>query len=273
MREPGAAGRLSFVPDSRLVQSVRASPNHGERLGRVTADAIVLHYTGMADGGSALDWLCHPASSVSCHYVVEEDGQVIQLVPEARRAWHAGLSSWAGERDVNSASIGIEIVNGGHDHGLPPFPERQVAAVAALCRDIVDRRHIRPDRVLAHSDVAPGRKRDPGERFPWGALHEAGVGIWTTAEGDDGPGSSFGHEGRAVTGLQAGLRRYGYGLDVTGRFDAETRTVVAAFQRHFRPERVDGAADPQTLARLDDLLGQVGGPRLTPASAHGRDRA
>ncbi|MFM9975480.1 MAG: N-acetylmuramoyl-L-alanine amidase, partial [Beijerinckiaceae bacterium] len=164
--------------DSVCVSKVYPSPNHGERKDGKLPDALVLHYTGMTDGASALLQLCNPLAQVSSHYFVFEDGRILQLVPEARRAWHAGAGSWQGESDMNSASIGIEIVNPGHDHGYCPFPTAQMDAVTKLCKDIVDRWQIRPDRVIAHSDMAPARKCDPGELFPWRELAEAGVGHW-----------------------------------------------------------------------------------------------
>jgi N-acetylmuramoyl-L-alanine amidase len=156
-----------FHPDSLVVAEVRASPNHGERKGGIKPNMIVLHYTGMRDAKLAVDHLCSPMSEVSAHYVVMENGHVVQLVPESRRAWHAGQSHWAGETDINSCSIGIEIVNPGHDFGYPDFARRQIATVIALCRGIFTRHRIPADRVLAHSDVAPARKKDPGEKFPW----------------------------------------------------------------------------------------------------------
>jgi N-acetylmuramoyl-L-alanine amidase len=222
----------------------------------------VLHYTGMRDGPTAVDWLCSPQSQVSSHYVVTEDGTVLQLVDEEARAWHAGRSCWAGVTDMNSASIGIEIVNGGHDFALPAFPAIQVASVIALCRDIMGRRGIKPERVLAHSDIAPSRKRDPGERFPWEMLHRAGVGHWVPPEPDrTGRVLSAGDSGREVEALQEALARYGYAIPCTGAFDLETETVVRAFQRHFRPVRVDGHADPGTRATLAALLGALADQR------------
>ncbi|NJL50876.1 MAG: N-acetylmuramoyl-L-alanine amidase, partial [Blastochloris sp.] len=167
-----------FPPDSALVADVVPSPRHTDRRGHGRPDIIVLHYTGLATLEEALDCLAGPGGTVSCHYVVEESGRVLQLVPETRRAWHAGQSHWAGDNDVNSRSIGIEIANPGHDFGCPPYPQAQIAAVAALCRDIIARHAVRPDRVLGHSDVAPLRKRDPGETFPWAELAKAGVGLW-----------------------------------------------------------------------------------------------
>ena len=167
-------------PDSAGAAKVFASPNHGPRRhadgteGR-RPDMLILHYTGMADAGQALQWLCNPVSNVSSHYFVFENGHVLQLVPEARRAWHAGVSHWQGDADINSCSIGIEIANPGHPGGLPPYPVGQISAVLELCRDICERWSIRPDRVLAHSDVAPGRKIDPGELFPWRRLAAEGL--------------------------------------------------------------------------------------------------
>ncbi len=242
-----------FAPDSSLAAAL-PSPNHGDR-GEQVPRAIVLHYTGMATGAAALERLRDPAAQVSAHYVVEEDGRIFQLVPEARRAWHAGKSFWAGETDMNSASIGIEIVNGGHDFGSPPYPDVQIAAVIALCRDIARRHAIPARRILAHSDIAPGRKADPGELFPWAQLAAAGIGHYVTPHrlGGDPP-LTLGAEGEEVANLQRDLAAYGYGVVISGRYDAETETAVAAFQRHFRPARVDGKADLSTLSTLRDLL-------------------
>ncbi len=245
-----------MTPDSSLVELCRPSPNHGERLKPL--DALVLHYTGMPTGEAALDLLCSLAAQVSCHYLVWEDGRVWQLVPEARRAWHAGKSFWAGETDMNSRSIGVEIVNPGHDGGLPPFPDAQIDAVIALCRDICGRRNIKPERVLAHSDIAPARKTDPGEVFPWRRLHKAGVGQWIAPSPIvPGPVYEPGSMGPPVAGLQIMLASYGYGLETSGVYDEATRAVVAAFQRHFRPEWVDGVADVSTVETLRGLLASL----------------
>ena len=167
-----------FPANSSVVADIRPSPNYDERREGQRPDMILLHYTGMPDAEGALERLCTPASQVSAHYFVFEDGRVFQLVPESQRAWHAGKSYWAGETDINSCSIGIEIVNPGHDYGYPDFPKRQIAAVTALCRGIQTRHKILPVRVLAHSDVAPSRKQDPGEKFPWRTLYDSGVGHW-----------------------------------------------------------------------------------------------
>ena len=238
-------------PGARAVPS----PNHGERAGGQTPDMIVLHYTGMETAQSALDWLCREESQVSSHYFVHEDGSVDQLVAEDRRAWHAGKSIWKGETDVNSRSIGIEIANAGHPGGLPDFPDAQILSVAELCRNCVSRWSIAPERVLAHSDVAPIRKVDPGEKFPWARLHSLGVGHWVSPS-PIGGGRFFqrGDQGQPVEGVQTMLSLYGYGLEVTGVFCAQTEGAVAAFQRHFRQSRVDGIADISTLDTLHRLL-------------------
>jgi N-acetylmuramoyl-L-alanine amidase len=244
----------AFAPDSAHVAAVAASPNHEPRAGGAP-DMIVLHYTGMQTADAALARLCDPAAQVSAHYLVHEDGRVVQLVPEARRAWHSGESFWAGERDINSRSVGIEIVNPGHELGYSDFPPDQIAAVSSLCRDIVTRNKIRADRVLAHSDVAPMRKQDPGEKFPWVVLHRSGVGHWVTpAPIAPGPVLRRGERGEAVTMLQTMFARYGYDVPLSGEYDQLTEAVVTAFQRHFRQARVDGIADSSTLATLRDLL-------------------
>jgi len=243
-----------FEPDSAVVAAIVASPNHGARESR-SPDTIILHYTGMSSGEAALKRLCDAAAEVSCHYLIWENGHVTQLVPEARRAWHAGRAYWAGERDVNSISIGIEIVNPGHEAGAPPFPDAQIEAVIALCRDIIARHKILPQRVLAHSDVAPFRKADPGEAFPWERLAKAGIGHYVAPVpiGDDKP-LQKGSGGEKVEGLQGMLAIYGYDTGVTGLYGKKTGELVMAFQRHFRPERVDGKADYSTFATLQALL-------------------
>ncbi|MBB4229057.1 N-acetylmuramoyl-L-alanine amidase [Rhizobium mongolense] len=234
---------------------VQPSPNHGVRADGRKPDMIILHYTGMPTPESALDWLCREESEVSCHYFVHENGDVVQLVAEARRAWHAGKGSWHGEGDINSRSIGIEIANAGHPGGLPDFPKKQIAAVIELCRDCGKRWSIAPERVLAHSDVAPIRKVDPGEKFPWAELHHAGVGHWV----DPAPitGGRFfqrGDCGQPVEALQSMLSLYGYATEITGEFSERTAGDVEAFQRHFRQERVDGIADFSTIDTLHRLL-------------------
>lgn len=236
------------------------SPNVGERREGRRPDILLLHYTAMESADAARNWLCTPESQVSCHYLVDEDGTVTQMVREAMRAWHAGQGAWKSEADVNSASIGIEIQNRGHEHGLPDFPERQIAAVIALSKDIIARHGIAPERVLAHSDIAPARKRDPGERFPWQRLHDEGVGHWVAPE-PVGGGRFFqeGDRGRPVEALQSMLALYGYDVTATGDFDGATTLAVTAFQRHFRPARVDGIADASTITTLHRLLAALPG--------------
>jgi N-acetylmuramoyl-L-alanine amidase len=216
---------------------------------------ILLHYTGMPDADGAIAKLCTAGTEVSAHYIVLEDGRIVQCVPEAKRAWHAGVASWGGEEDINSCSIGIEIVNRGHDWGYPDFPSRQIAAVTALCRGIMLRRNVPAHRVLGHSDVAPARKKDPGEKFPWHSLANSGVGHWVQAAPVvRGESLKLGTEGSEVQGLQEALARYGYGIPLNGKYDGPTMEVVTAFQRHFRPARVDGVADHSTLTTLQSLL-------------------
>ena len=229
------------------------SPNHDER--RDDIRFIVLHYTGMESGKAARERLCDANAKVSAHYLVWEDGRVETLVTEDRRAWHAGLGEWQGITDLNSASIGIEIVNGGHDFGLPDYPEVQLAAVESLVADILERHGLLPGAVIGHSDLAPRRKQDPGEHFPWRRLAEKGLSIWpATEEADTTPLAGQGDRGRHVSLAQRALAEIGYAQEVTGVLDAETRLVLAAFQRRFRPDRVDGLLDVQTLARLTALV-------------------
>ena len=243
-----------FSPD-HLGAVVRASPNFGERRDRLAPEIIILHYTGMTTGAGAEDWLCNPASEVSSHYLVHEDGRVVQMVREKDRAWHAGKSFWRGVTDINSQSIGIEIVNPGHQLGYKAFPRRQVASVIALCQGIIARHGIRPEMVLAHSDVAPGRKIDPGEKFPWAALARAGIGHFVRpARHRNGAALRVGDAGEGVERLQSMLARYGYGMEITGNYDQATATVAAAFQRHFQPSKVDGVADRATVETLRRLL-------------------
>jgi N-acetylmuramoyl-L-alanine amidase len=243
------------VIGTALPHAIRFSPNSGERANNQKPTYLILHYTGMADAQKACDWLCDERSEVSSHYLVDEQGGIVQMVSEDKRAWHAGVSSWHGESDINSVSIGVEIQNRGHGDAYHDFPAAQMQAVADLCLDIITRHTIAPRNVLAHSDVAPGRKVDPGEKFDWSYLARSGVGNWV--EPEPLGGGSFlqrGDSGDPVLALQGMLRMYGYGVDATGQFDARTKIVVEAFQRHFRPARVDGIADQSTVATLHKLL-------------------
>jgi N-acetylmuramoyl-L-alanine amidase len=249
----------TFTPDSSIASDVIPSANYGERNKGRLPDMIVLHYTGMPDVEGAIAQLCTAGTDVSAHYIVLEDGRIVQCVPEAKRAWHAGAAAWAGEEDINSCSIGVEIVNRGHDWGYPDFPLRQTAAVIALCRGIMLRRQVPSHRILAHSDVAPSRKKDPGEKFPWHSLANSGVGHWVqpapVVRGETL--LKLGTNGDDVLGLQQALAKYGYGIPTSGKFDGATMEVVAAFQRHFRPARVDGVADHSTLTTLQALLASL----------------
>jgi N-acetylmuramoyl-L-alanine amidase len=223
----------------------RWSPNFDDRPPGCAVDTLILHYTGMPTAAAALQRLRDPAAKVSAHYLIDEDGSVVHLVSEERRAWHAGVSEWQGRACLNDCSIGIELVNPGHEWGYRPFTEAQYDACIALCRAILARWPIPPGRVLAHSDVAPARKQDPGELFDWPRLAAAGIGLWR----QPGAGAA-----RSVNQLQSELARLGYRVAPSGRLDEPTRLVVAAFQRHFRPARVDGHPDRATLACLDGLL-------------------
>jgi N-acetylmuramoyl-L-alanine amidase len=235
-----------FLPDYSGAE-VRVSPNFGPRIEVERPSMIILHYTGMRSGELAESWLCDPASEVSSHYLVHEDGGVVQMVREADRAWHAGKSSWHGQTDINSRSVGIEIVNPGNLAEHPPFFDVQIESVIALCRDICARNGIGRDSVLAHSDVAPGRKIDPGPAFPWEALSAAGIGqMPVVTAASDLQQLHPGDVGEAVEKFQSILQMIGYGVEINGVFDSATKAVVESFQLHFRRSRVDGVADAQT---------------------------
>jgi N-acetylmuramoyl-L-alanine amidase len=212
------------------------SPNFDERDQPVSM--VVLHYTGMLDAASAIAWLRNPESKVSCHYLVAEDGQILRMVPEEKRAWHAGRSYWRGRRDVNAASIGIEIVNPGHEHGYRPFPEEQMNSVLRLVADIVDRYDIPRANVVGHSDVAPARKQDPGELFDWGKLARYGLALSRPTKGLMDPHWTDG-------GFLLALERFGYDV-------SDAKAAVTAFQRRFRPELVDGEIEGE--CRSNPLL-------------------
>jgi N-acetylmuramoyl-L-alanine amidase len=224
----------------------RPSPNHDARPGGGGVDMLILHYTGMRSAAEALDRLCSAEAKVSAHYVIDEDGTLWRLVAEERRAWHAGVSSWRGRRDINGASIGVELVNPGHEFGYRPFPEPQMAALQALAGDILRRHPIPPQHVLGHSDVAPQRKTDPGELFDWARLAGAGIGLWPDFARLPPPAAS-------MAALQEQLAAIGYETPRTGTEDAATTQVIAAFQRHFRPSRCDGKADADTRQRIAAL--------------------
>lgn len=244
---------------SPLAQDFVLAPNVEPRRNSPWPDMLILHYTGMADAALARQWLCSTESRVSCHYLVDEQGAIIQMAGEEMRTWHAGVSCWEGETDINSRSVGIEIHNPGHVLGYCDYSAAQMTAVAALCRDVVLRNRIASRRILAHSDVAPSRKIDPGEKFDWRYLFEKGVGHWVPPEPiAEGDALRPGDVGEEVQHLQQTLARYGYGIATTGSYDDQTRFVVSAFQRHFRPELVDGIADLSTRRTLERLNSQLG---------------
>ena len=238
----------------------RPSPNHNERPAGAAIDILLLHYTGMPTAAGALDRLCDPAAKVSAHYLIDEDGTAYALVDENRRAWHAGVSYWQGERDINARSIGIELVNPGHEFGYRPFPEPQMRALAGLCHDLQGRHAIPAARVLGHSDVAPTRKADPGELFDWPGLAAEGIGLWPAGELSVPARRTLspGMAGPAVREWQRALAAFGYEAFGDGRYNAELAFIVKAFQRHWRPAGVDGVADDETQAILYHLLDRAG---------------
>ena len=231
------------------------SPNHDARPAGQAVDILVLHYTAMPDAAGALARLRDPAAKVSAHYLIAEDGAIYQMVSEARRAWHAGVSHWAGASDINARSIGIELANPGPGPNARPFAEPLMQALEWLAHGILSRHPIPPARVLGHSDVAPARKQDPGETFDWQRLASAGIGLWPAhvpalASRSLAPGDV----GDAVSALQAELARFGYGMVATGVYDDATAEIITAFQRHWRPTHVSGIADDQTQDLLAALM-------------------
>jgi len=200
---------------------------------------LVLHYTGMQTGAAAIERLCDPAAKVSSHYVVEEDGNIVQLVEEQKRAWHAGVSFWRGRRGLNDCSVGIEIVNPGHEWGYRAFPAVQMAALRDLCVGVMGRHGILARNVVGHSDIAPDRKQDPGELFDWRYMAAAGVGVWTDEFTESG-------------GAEADLAAIGYDMAL------KLRDVVTAFQRHFLPDAVSGAVCARTAGRAASVARLIG---------------
>lgn len=247
----------------------RPSPNHdsrGEPPNVRPINMLVLHYTGMQSAAAALDRLCDPAARVSSHYVVEEDGTLWRLVPELRRAFHAGISCWQGERDLNWVSIGVEIVNPGHEWGYRAFPDAQMAVVERLCRDLLARYRIPPYRVVGHSDIAPDRRSDPGELFDWRRLAAAGIGLWPPPPPNaaDGRGRGVGVVRR--TAALSDLARIGYCVSAGA---ATEQIALAAFQRRYRPERWDGLLDVETSERLRDVRMAVEAAQAAEAQRRG----
>lgn len=267
-----------------IIQS--PSPNFDDRKRPIRF--VVLHYTGMESADGALRVLSDPLpqreaylneipasplmvdgrpadrvlvpapmSKVSSHYLAYEDGRVFQLVDEAKRAWHAGRGTWDGENDMNSCSIGIEIANGGHDFGLPDFTEPQIQSVMTLVRTILDRHGLDPRAVIGHSDLAPSRKPDPGEKFPWKRFAQAGLSIWPAAGPEDGDQrvlfETLGTMNAGISTIQTGLGTIGYGVEVNGTYDNVLKDIIRAFQRRFRQSKADGIIDVETVA----LIGRV----------------
>ncbi len=227
------------------------SPNFDARPPGQAVDILLLHYTGMASATAALARMCDESAKVSAHYCIDEDGLLTRLVPEDKRAWHAGLASWAGADDINDRSIGIELVNPGHEFGYRPFPEAQMARLIELARDILARQPIPPGRVLGHSDVAPLRRQDPGELFDWARLAAAGIGLW--------PGDAPALAPPEPSEIERQLAAFGYGY-----LEQDFPAVVAAFQRHFRPATLTGEVDPESAGRLAALVALVDeGPSKT----------
>jgi len=251
----------------------------------MSPDLLLLHYTGMDDHDRARAWLCNPISKVSCHYLVDVDGTITQMVAERARAWHAGKGGWLDETDINTCSVGIEVHNAGHDGGAPPYPATQMAAVRALSKDIVERWQISPARVLGHADIAPQRKPDPGEYFDWAGLAQAGIGLFPGERTAISPalirslGAAGADEHAAAHGIAADLRcavscgtvtkgehgphvraarrlfaKLGFQLEPDGPADDAFANVILAFQRHWRQSKADGTLDVGTLATLAALL-------------------
>lgn len=239
----------------------RWSPNFDTRADNRAPDMVVIHYTGMDTAEAALERLQDPEAKVSAHYLIDEAGRAYALVPEFERAWHAGVSSWEGETDVNSLSIGIELANTGHEFGYPDFPVPQIATLVDLMAEIFSRWPMEPGRVVGHSDVAPGRKADPGEKFPWKTLADAGFALWVEpAPLAAGPTLGPGDSGDGVRDLQSALALAGYGIEVDGVYGETTLETVTAFQRRQRPESVDGIADLSTLKTLAAFLAVLKSP-------------
>lgn len=262
-----------LTPDLTILR--RQSPNCDTRPepGGVFIDTLILHYTGMQTGQAAIERLCDREAKVSSHYVVEEDGTIWCLVDEAMRGYHAGISYWRGRRALNDVSIGIEIVNPGHEWGYRPFPAAQIAAVTALCRQILARHPIPPGHVLGHSDIAPNRKQDPGELFPWRQLAEAGIGLWPQALAQlpaELPGPDFADEDVAHSAwAEAAAALAGIGYEIGADWDADAlRVPLLAFQRHWHARHLSGRPDAGTLAALREVGAAMAQPGMArPHSA------
>jgi N-acetylmuramoyl-L-alanine amidase len=236
------------------------SPNMDDRPEDVNINVLVMHYTGMKTATDALQRMCDPAFKVSAHYIIYEDGRIVRLVPEDKRAWHAGISCWHGRASLNDTSIGIEIVNPGHEWGYRSFPSEQMESVLALSKEIMERHQIIPNNVVGHSDIAPTRKEDPGELFNWPWLAENGVGLWPKRRmmwGKDTVLCKLGDDNQYVLNMQKSLRQYGYFIRTDGYFGPVTEKIVKAYKRHFVPEHLNVLWDKLSQARIENLIEQA----------------
>ena len=228
------------------------SPNFGPRRGGARPDMAVLHYTGMATAAEAIARLADPASEVSAHYVIDLDGRAVAMVAEEMRAWHAGVAHWAGEGDVNSRSIGIELVNPGHELGYPPFPEPQMAGLEALLATIMSRHAIPPERVVGHACVAPARKRDPGKKLDWRRLARRGLSIWLDPEPDEA-GAGGPTAGADAGRFQSAARAFGYAVPESDEWCPATLAVWQAWLARFWPARAGEAPFAAGVRHLERL--------------------
>lgn len=234
--------------------------NFDDRPNGINIDMLVMHYTGMRSATEALDQMCDPVKKVSAHYMIYEDGAIISLVPEEKRAWHAGISCWQGISSLNDSSIGIEIVNPGHEFGYVQFPDAQMEAVLQISKHIIERYNIEARNVVGHSDIAPLRKQDPGELFNWKWLAKNGVGlwpnintIWRSREQLIEPGT----DSTDVARVQKMLADYGYHIRVDGHYGEKTEQIIKAFKRHFVPESVNIVWDRLSDKRMLKLLEMI----------------
>lgn len=234
------------------------SPNFNDRPnGAESIDSIVMHYTGMKTANDALKKLCDPAFEVSAHYMIYENGEVVNLVPDEKRAWHAGISCWRGKAGINDGSIGIEIVNKGHEFGYEPFPKVQINSVISLTKDLLSKYNIQPRNIIGHSDISPSRKEDPGELFPWEELSLNNIGLWPKVKvlwKKNKILVNAGSEGVSVADVQSRLQKFGYHIRVDGNYGSKMEDVVIAFKRHFVPENLTPDWDKLSDARLNRLL-------------------
>jgi N-acetylmuramoyl-L-alanine amidase len=230
------------------------SPNFEPRPQGVPLDMIVLHYTDMLNAEEALERLCDPQAKVSAHFLISKEGELYQLVDPKHRAWHAGVSSWEGQGDINSRSIGVELDNLGHTFGPEPFSKVQMKTLLALLEELTQTYGIQPHRIVGHSDVAPGRKKDPGEWFPWHVLAEKGFGFWPQEKMASQHISVV--PKMSIEEMQQAFSDIGYECAKTGVWDEESQAVCLAFQRHFTPQDLTGYPTNLVKQTLQGLLKQ-----------------